>query len=534
MQRRDTDREHAMEQPLRILLIEDSEDDADLVLRALRESGYQPQHRRVYSATMLHEALGSDRWDVILGDYTMPGFTGEQALSIVRDYGFDIPFIFVSGTIGEDKAVAAMKAGAHDYVVKGNLRRLPAAIARELREAEVRRERARAESERRDLEAQFHQAQKMESIGQLAGGIAHDFNNLLTAILGSLQFLKMEVADRPEAEEWAKRAIAATLRGAQLTNQLLSFSRKQVLTPQIVDLNRTLGDMIDFMQRTIGSSINIRTDFSPDLRAVRLDPGLLQSALLNLVINARDAMHHGGELAIETRNTDLDEVTARGCSGLLPGRYVVLTVSDTGSGIPQDLLERIFEPFFTTKENGKGTGLGLSMVHGFVRQSGGHIDASSAPGAGTRFRIVLPEAESAAEETSAPIRGTRHARRVAETILYVEDDDDVRATTSAMLKECGYRVIEAQDGPAALVILDSDEPIDLLFTDVIMAGGMNGLAVADAARKRRAAIKILLTSGYADDALARREPDEPTFELIRKPYHYSALIQRLREVLDPS
>lgn len=523
----------AGEKPLKILWIEDSEDDVELVRVLLRNASYETTVRRVETAEALNDALTEGAWDLVIGDYTMPNFSGLKALEIVRARGVDAPFIFVSGTMGEEVAVKALKAGAQDYIVKGNFARLVPAIERELNDAKRRKDHAHAEGERRRIEEQLRQSQKMEAIGQLTGGIAHDFNNLLTVIFGNLQLIEEGLNPDSELHRWAERATEAATHGAQLTNQLLAFSRQQVLNPRVVDLGETIRGLMDFLQRTIGASIVIETEFDPDAGKVRLDTALLSTSLLNLGINAHDAMAGSGTLRIRTGRMALDEAEAARYPGVAPGEFVYLEVTDTGKGIPPQSMERIFEPFFTTKDEGKGTGLGLSMVYGFVGQSGGFIRVESEVDKGTTFVLHFPRANSAEISPSAPSPATARPRaRGTESILVVEDTDSVRDIAVTLLRELGYRVIEAATGPEALDLIDGGETCDLLFTDVMMVGGMNGPALADAVLERLPSVKVLFTSGFAESGLLGRTGEDRELHVLNKPYRFAALAQKVRELLD--
>jgi len=365
-------------------MVEDSEDDAALILRELRRGGFDPDFERVDSADALRTALGENRWDLVVCDHSMPHFSGKDALKLLRDGGSDVPFIFVSGTIGEDTAVAALKEGAQDYVMKGNLKRLVPAVMRELREIEHQRQHKR-------LEREVQQLQKFESIGRLAGGIAHDFNNSLGIITGWAEMGYQDApADSPVRENFQKIKDQAK-RSAGLTAQLLAFARRQVLQPRKIDLNQLISETTTLLRGAIGKQIEIKLFLSPDAAAVRADPTQIEQVLMNLSINARDAMANGGTLSIETQNVQIEEDDAgRFPTSCRPGNYVLLAVSDTGTGIDAETLEHIFEPFFTTKEAGKGTGLGLASVYGIVNQHGGAINVLTKVGEGTTFRVYLP------------------------------------------------------------------------------------------------------------------------------------------------
>jgi signal transduction histidine kinase/DNA-binding response OmpR family regulator len=405
-------------------------------------------------------------------------------------------------------------------------------------EADLRRlnesleERVTEEIERRrQAEAELRQAQKMEAIGQLTGGVAHDMNNILLVIQSSLERLQRHAA----FDEEAARAVQLGLRGAEraaaLTNQLLAFARRQPLDPRPVDANRLLAGMSDLLRRTLGESVAIETVLAGGLWQTFADPNQIENAILNLAVNARDAMPDGGRLTIETANTYLDESYAAAHHEVKPGQYVMIAVSDTGTGMAKETVERAFEPFFTTKEPGRGTGLGLSQVYGFVKQSGGHAKIYSEPGEGATVRMYLPrhlcEDVCDASEPSVVLPAAK-----GEAVLVVEDDDDVRANTVESLRELGYRVVAAANGSEALRLLAENPAVRLIFTDVGLPGGMNGRQLADKARGLRPDLKVLFTTGYARNAIVHHGRLDPGVELLVKPYTYAALAAKLRQVLD--
>jgi PAS domain S-box-containing protein len=384
---------------------------------------------------------------------------------------------------------------------------------------------------RERMEEDLRQAQKMEAVGQLTGGIAHDFNNLLTVILGNLEMLeaRLEGDDRQrtllrEAEETARL-------GAQLTDRLLAFGRRQPLDPRLVDVGRLVADMSVLLQRTLGETVEVRSVIAMEGALSLVDPAQLQNAVLNLALNARDAMPEGGMLTIEVTRTELDADYAQMHSEVRAGRYLVLAVTDTGRGMSAEVRERAFEPFFTTKGVGAGSGLGLSMVYGFVKQSGGQVQLYSEVGHGTTVRLFLPLAgeEAGREEGQAPALAAFRSR--GETILVVEDEARVRRVSVARLLDLGYRVLEAGDGPAALAMLQRHSEIDLLFTDLVMPGGMTGRELAEEAQRRRDGLKVLFTSGYAQPEMVRRGLP-PRGAWLKKPYTAAELAAVLREVLD--
>jgi PAS domain S-box-containing protein len=379
-------------------------------------------------------------------------------------------------------------------------------------------------------EAQFRQVQKMDAVGQLTGGVAHDFNNILTVITGTIEILAEAVADRPQLAAIAKMIDEAATRGADLTQHLLAFARKQPLQPKETDINTLIVETAKLLRPTLGEHIEIESMLEADAWPALIDQNQLATALLNLALNARDAMPQGGKLTLETGNVHLDESYTSRHSEVPSGPYVMIAVSDTGRGMPAAIRDKVFEPFFTTKGPGKGTGLGLSMVYGFVKQSGGHIKIYSEEGHGTTIKIYLPRAagyaQLASETPLAPIGGGE------ESILVVEDDKLVRDYVVAQLRSLGYRTTTAKNAAEAMVVIDSDEPIDLLFTDIIMPGAMNGRQLADEAMKRRPSLKVLFTSGYTENAIVHHGRLDPGVLLLAKPYRKSDLARMVRKAFD--
>jgi two-component system, cell cycle sensor histidine kinase and response regulator CckA len=641
-----------MSAPIRVLIAEDSEDDAVLLVRELRRGGFEPAVERVDTADALRAALDRADWDIIFADYTMPHFKGTDALALVRKRGLDVPFIFVSGSMGEDTAVTAMRAGAQDYVVKGNLKRLLPAVERELRDAGERRERKRTEetlratrerlrqvtasstavlyatavtlearrptwvsenvttimgyepaealgptwwtdhlhpedrvevlraipsilvkdhlaleyrfchkdggyrwihdearlsrdaanqplevfgswvdvTERKTLESQLLQAQKMEALGQLAGGVAHDFNNVLTAIGGYAELLREDLAADDARRADVDEILRATERAAALTHQLLAFSRRQVLAPRVLDLNAVVEDLDKMLRRLIGEDVELRIALAPKVGTVRADPGQLEQVILNLVVNARDAMPRGGKLTIETTNAELDESYAVEHPGVTAGPHVMLAVSDTGVGMDAATQAKIFEPFFTTKERGKGTGLGLATVYGIVKQSGGHIWLYSEPGRGTTFKIYLPQVDLAPEQL-AQAPAARETPRGTETVLLVEDDEAVRNLARKRLEALGYTVLAASGGGDAIDLAASVGPIHLLVTDVVLPG-MSGRELATRLVAARPGLRVLYTSGYTDEAVVHHGVLDPGIAFLQKPFMPAALARKVRDALE--
>src|SRR5713226_1784579 len=423
-----------MATPLRVLFIEDSDDDTMLQVRLLSQGGYVVSHERVETPAALSEAL-ERKWDIIISDYSMPHFKGTDALKLVRQKSQDLPFIFVSGTIGEDTAVAALKVGAQDYLMKTNLSRLIPAVQRELREAAERIERQR-------LEQQVHLLQRFEAIGRLAGGVAHDFNNVIGAIMGWADLGVQAAIPGSDLQDKFLKIRSQADRASALTRQLLAFARRQVLQSCNTNLNELTKEAISLLRNVIGERIEVHIELAEDPWVVWCDPGQIEQVLMNLCLNARDAMPDGGQLVIQTKNVEIGEEYIRLHPYAIPGRYVLLRVADNGTGMDAATLELIFEPFFTTKEMGRGTGLGLPTVYGIVKQHKGLIDVDSTPGQGTAFRVYLlassgpPEALELATSEDAQKGGT-------ETILVAEDHEGLRELVRKTLTSQGYSVILA-------------------------------------------------------------------------------------------
>jgi signal transduction histidine kinase/ActR/RegA family two-component response regulator len=388
-------------------------------------------------------------------------------------------------------------------------------------------------AQRLRTEEALRQSQKMEAVGQLTGGIAHDFNNMLAVVVSSLDLLARKfLKDDPQAMRYVDAARNGTQRAAQLTQRLLAFSRQQPLRPEAINANRLVAGMSDLLRHSIGGAIALEAVQAGGLWRTHADPNQLESAILNLAVNARDAMPEGGRLTIETANAHLDERYVAEQVGVLPGQYVMVAVTDTGSGMTPEVLTRAFDPFFTTKEVGRGTGLGLSQVYGFVKQSGGHVKIYSEPGQGTTVKIYLPrllnDQEEEIESQRVPLAS---AARGQETVLVVEDEPAVRASSVDALTELGYRVLEADGGEAGLRLLDAHPEIALVFADVVMPG-MNGRKLADEARRRRPGLKVLFTTGYSRNAVVHNGVLDPGVDLLGKPFTLDELAAAVRAVLD--
>jgi two-component system cell cycle sensor histidine kinase/response regulator CckA len=390
---------------------------------------------------------------------------------------------------------------------------------------------ARDITDRRRLEEQYLHAQKMEAFGQLAGGVAHDFNNLLTVINGYGEIVRDALPEGDPNRDFVVEITRAGERAAALTRQLLAFSRKQVIATTVLDLNAVVADAEKYLTRLIGEDIDLVCRLQPDLGRVETDAGQIDQVLMNLVINARDAMPTGGKLTVETRNVELDENYAAWHAEARPGRHVLLTVSDSGCGMTDEVKARIFEPFFTTKEKGRGTGLGLAMVFGFVKQSGGNVEVYSEPGVGTSFKIYLPRVEAALADRKADT-GLIRARRGTETILLAEDEASVRALTRIVLQGNGYEVLESSDAYEAVrIATEARRPIHLFLTDVVMPG-MGGRQLAERLQPLHPEMKVLYLSGYPDDAVVRHGILHESVNFLQKPFSTAALAEKVRQVLD--
>jgi PAS domain S-box-containing protein len=383
-------------------------------------------------------------------------------------------------------------------------------------------------TEQQEIEAQLREAQKMDAVGKLTGGVAHDFNNLLQIIGGNLQMLLKDVAGNERAEARLRNALIGVSRGTKLTSQLLAFGRRQSLAPKVVNLGRLVRGMDDMLRRALGEAIDVETITSGGLWNTFVDPIQVETALLNLAINARDAMQGRGRLTIEAGNASLDNKYA---ADVTPGQYVMVAVTDTGAGIAPDMLEMVYEPFFTTKPEGHGTGLGLSMVHGFVKQSCGHVKIDSELGQGTTVRIYLPRCRQAEEVLTEVETGPVTMKGGNERILIVEDDEEVRVTAADMLSDLGYSVLKAKGADDALTIIESGIAIDVIFTDVVMPGRLQSSELARKAQQRMPNIAVLFTSGCTDNAIVHGDRLDEGVELLNKPYSLDELARKLRQIL---
>jgi two-component system cell cycle sensor histidine kinase/response regulator CckA len=633
---------------LRVLIAEDSLDDVLLLQRELRRGGYEPVVRRVEDAASLSAALVEAEWDVVLCDYVIPGLDILDALKVVQQRGLDLPFIIVSGRVGEDEAASALKAGAHDFVTKERLSRLVPAIERERREAADRARRRQAEQSLRESEERYRllvesiqdyaiclldtegavsswnggaeqifgysekeirgshigrlfraldgtqdlpaqileasarvgtyesevwctckngsallasilitavrdddgtlrgytlvcrditeqmrvaeermQSQKLEVIGRLAGSVAHDFNNLLTIVTGFTELLGQSIEPDETHQMYLDEINKAADQAASLTQQLLAFGRRQLLQPRVVDVNEIVAGMETMLRRLIGENLNLVTELNANPSHIRADAIQVQQALLNLVINARDAMPTSGTVRVVTGNAREPADSSAEADAI---ECVTLAVSDSGHGMDPETLARIFEPFFSTKEVGKGAGLGLATVDGIVAQSGGQIRVASTPGQGTTFTILLPSTD--ARPLGSPTVEPVASPAGSETILLVEDESALRRLSRRVLAQFGYTVVEAPDGEEALRLAEAYHgPIHLVLTDVVMPR-MSGRDLAERVLASHPEAKILFMSGYTDDAVVQHGVLTQEVALLRKPFTPYALAARVREVLE--
>jgi signal transduction histidine kinase len=515
---------------LRVLYLEDNADDYLLVERELLKAGWAFTMHQVDNEHDFTRCVREGSWDVVLADFNLPGYGGMAALDFVRRSGYETPFILISGTIGEDAAVDCIRAGANDYVLKENLRRLNHAITRELGESVIRRERRKSEEERAKLETKLRQAQKMEAMGRLAGGIAHDFNNILTAILGHAEIAALQLEAHP-AKGNIEQVLKASQRARDLVQQILAFSRQRPAEKKVIVLGGVVNEAAKLLRATIPAAVTMALNVSQCSSAVLADPSQIHQILLNLGTNAAHAMRErGGQLEVALDTCEVGADIVRHFPQLRAGPHVRLTVSDTGCGMDAATLERLFEPFFTTKAPGEGTGLGLAVVHGIVQSHDGAISVESRPGSGTTFRIYFPivvAAPVAAKQPAAP----PIPRGNGELILFVDDEASVLALAEAMLKNLGYTTKGYPHPEQALAAFrEHCAEISMVVTDLSMPG-MSGLDFAREVLAIQPEAKVILTSGYTGD-LDQEQCERLGFRaLLTKPFPLRVLGETLAKAL---
>jgi two-component system, cell cycle sensor histidine kinase and response regulator CckA len=515
-----------MKSQLNILHLEDDAYDSVLVEQALKEGGIRSITTNVQNETDFVSALERGGIDIVLLDFALPTFDGFAATAIVRARWPDLPVILVSGTLGEEIAIDSLKNGATDYVLKERLERLVPAVRNAMHQFD-------SIAERRRLELQYIEAQKMEIVGQLAGGVAHDFNNLLSVIMGYNDLLSLHLDAEGPLSQYTKEISKAVHRGKSLTREILVFSRREVVSFVVLDLNRVVQDLNGLLRLLMPENVEIIFILDENLGNINADPGYLGQVLMNMAVNARDAMPSGGKLTIATRNVVLDESSSRFLPKLASGRYVVLSVNDNGRGMSERVKEHIFDAFYTTKAKGNGTGLGLSTCQTLVKQAGGYIDVISKIGKGTTFEMYFPEDERALQ-ISRPENENGPTPGGSEPILVVEDDPFVRNMARILLEKEGYEVRVAKDGMDAVALIaarDKNNPLRLVFTDMMMPL-LDGQELAAKLLITNPEIKILFTSGYIGGSDSYNALVDSGASFIGKPYSSSELKRKIREMLD--
>ena len=514
-----------MKSPLHILHLEDNASDAAFVQHTLESGGIACRITCVEDQPAFVNALERGGIDLVLADYSLPGFDGLSAVRIVRQQWPDLPFILVSGTLGEELAIDSLKSGATDYVLKERLSRLVPAVRRAMQEVAEH-------AERRRLEAQFIAAQKMEVLGQLAGGVAHDFNNIIAAIMGYSDLLLAELGTGDPGREYAEEIQHVADRAAGLTRQLLLFSRRETVQPVVLDLNRVVRDLEKMLRRLLYGNVTMTFDLASDTGRIRADSGYIGQLLMNLVVNARDALPNGGQITITTRNRTVQTSHDHPSDAPMPGEYVVLSVQDTGTGMTDEVKSRLFEPFFTTKPAGRGTGLGLATCHTIVQQSSGQITVETAVGRGSTFQVFFPRVQSGPlVETTPSTPGP--LPRGSETLMVVEDDPAVRSLACSVLENQGYTVLSATNGREAgqLAVGHSGTPVRLVISDFSIFAESDQ-SVASWWLTLDPEPQILFTSGYTDDVIVRQRVPAEIIEFLPKPFSPATLVRKVREILD--
>jgi two-component system, cell cycle sensor histidine kinase and response regulator CckA len=512
-----------MSTALRVLVVEDSEDDTRLLVRELSRGGYDVSFERVDTADAMLAAIENQHWDVVVCDYSLPHYSGAYALQLLRQRDTDTPFFYVSGTIGEEIAVAALKQGAQDYVMKGNLKRLLPAIQRELKEVTQRRERVQ-------LERQLRLLERFDSIGRLAGGISHDFNNVLAAILGWAQIGEEEAPAGSRSAEYFRKIRTQGERASGLTGQLLAFARCKILQPEKIDLNHSISGMLALVQSGMGETIKFEQFLGKDLNVIRGDRSQVDQVIMNLCINAKDAMPSNGRLTVRTGNVEIDDEFCCHRSNARPGCYVVLEVSDNGIGMDPATLDRIFEPFFTTKKPGKGTGLGLATVYAIVKQHEGFIDVDSEPGVGTTFKVYFPATAGTPTEVNSQQPQTSLAG--SEFVLVAEDHEGLRELIDKVLTSHGYRTILADNGESAVHLFQENcDKIQMIVLDVVMPL-LSGPDAYDRMSAIKRGIPVIFTTGHTAEQASLNARLDAGAVCLQKPYALHKLIQTIRLTLD--
>jgi signal transduction histidine kinase len=521
------------EKPLDILIADDDEIDRIAIKRYLKNAGKQIVFHETVTGADTLSIMQSRPFDCVFLDYYLADMNGVAILKNLYDPEMGLtqsPVVMMTGMKSEEAMVDALRSGAQDYILKDNMSaaNLNMALAKSRELYELKRSRHQAEAE-------LHHVRKMEAIGNLTSGVAHDFNNLLTVVIGNAHILRrrlkggFENCSMDDVDSKLDAIETVAQRGAELVRRLMIFSRQSTLAHEKVDVNTRIRNTVQILSRTLGSHIEIDTITEETVWPVFIDPGEFENMIINFAVNARDAMPAGGKLLIETHNVVLDDSYTLGHPDVEAGKYVMIAISDTGSGMSADVQKRIFEPFFTTKEEGEGTGLGMSMAYGFIRQCHGHIHVYSEMAIGTVFRIYLPCMEAVPGFDNLPAPAIPGGR---ETILVAEDDEDARQLALAMLERLGYRTLEARNGRIALELLKREHNnIDLVFTDIVMSGGIGGVELVRLMREDCPQMKVLYASGYTENAI----PDYQLCageEFISKPFRREVLATKLRKVLD--
>ncbi|HTB60047.1 MAG TPA: response regulator [Polyangia bacterium] len=516
----------------RVMILDDSGSHAEMIVGVLEKAGWTVTTVRIGDEAAMREALARGPWDLVISDWSTRPFATPQALEVLRETGHDLPFIIVSSTIGESGVVEGLRADAQVHLLKPEAAGFGAAIARVLRDAKSRGAQQRTETALHRTEEQLRQAQRAESVGNLAAGVAHHFNNVLSVILGHGDLILAELSPADPLYAAIEQMRSAGQSAADLTRQLLAFSQQQFLQPRVMDLNQILAGLERMVRKVVGEHIDLIILSGTDLGLVNVDPVQMEQVIMSLAINARDAMPDGGQLTLETANASLDASSSAHHPGTKPGPHVSLSFTDTGVGLTPEVRARIFEPYFMSKTPEWGTGLGLGTALGIVQQSGGSIFVTSEVGRGTTFKVCLPQADREDAVPRAPPRRQSADFRGNETILLVEDDERVRAVVRAMLRKMGYRVLEASNAGEGLLICEQRaSSIDLLLTDVVMPR-MSGRKLAERVAAIRAEIKVLYMSGYTDDFVFRQGVLDRGMAFLPKPIRPDMLARKVREVLD--